>query len=128
MSASKSHQTEGVSDAERRLLRDSVRELLSKRWPSEQAVERSGNAGAIAAHYNGFVLIRGHKAPVIGRLCMNVLMIDLTDISTAQNGDEVMVMGDYEGIRPYDIGVRTGSGNGRVVTSCINSKIPRIIG
>lgn len=86
------------------------------------------NAGAIAAHYNGFVLIRGRSAPVIGRLCMNVLMIDLTDVPTAQNGDEVVVMGDYEGIRPYDIGVRTGSGNGRVVTSCINPQIPRVIG
>jgi acyl-CoA dehydrogenase len=49
MSVSKSHQTEGVSDAERGLLRDSVRELLLKRWPPDHAVERSGNAEAIAA-------------------------------------------------------------------------------
>ena len=49
MSASKSHRIEGVSDAERGLLRDSVRELLLKRWPYDQAVERSGNAEAITA-------------------------------------------------------------------------------
>src|SRR6185369_4795281 len=49
MSSSKSHQTQGVSDAERGLLRDSVREFLLKRWPPDHAVERAGNAEAIAA-------------------------------------------------------------------------------
>ena len=49
MSSSKSPKTEGVSDAERGLLRDSVREFLLKRWPPDHAVERSGNAEAIAA-------------------------------------------------------------------------------
>jgi alkylation response protein AidB-like acyl-CoA dehydrogenase len=47
MSISKSHQTEGVSDAERGVLRDSVREFLLKRWPPDHAVERSGNAEAV---------------------------------------------------------------------------------
>jgi len=49
MNASKPHKTEGVSDVERGLLRDSVRELLLKRWPPDHAVERAGNAEAIAA-------------------------------------------------------------------------------
>jgi alkylation response protein AidB-like acyl-CoA dehydrogenase len=49
MSSSKSPETLGVSDAERGLLRDSVRDLLSKRWPADHAVERSGNAEAMAA-------------------------------------------------------------------------------
>jgi alkylation response protein AidB-like acyl-CoA dehydrogenase len=49
MSAAQSHKSEGVSDIERRLLRDSVRELLSKRWPPDHAVERSGEAKTIAA-------------------------------------------------------------------------------
>jgi acyl-CoA dehydrogenase len=41
--------TERPSDAERGLLRDSVRDFLSNRWPPEDAVERSGKAEAIAA-------------------------------------------------------------------------------
>ena len=49
MSSSRSPETQGVSDAERGLLRDSVRDLLLKRWPAEHAVERSGNAEAISA-------------------------------------------------------------------------------
>jgi 3-oxo-4-pregnene-20-carboxyl-CoA dehydrogenase beta subunit len=48
MSSSKSPEIEGVSDAERGLLRDSVRDLLLKRWPPDHAVERSANAEAIA--------------------------------------------------------------------------------
>jgi alkylation response protein AidB-like acyl-CoA dehydrogenase len=48
MSASQSHKAEGISDVERGLLRDSVREFLSKRWPSEHAVEQSGKADAMA--------------------------------------------------------------------------------
>ena len=45
----KAPEIEGVSDAERGLLRDSVRDLLLKRWPADHAVERSGNAEATAA-------------------------------------------------------------------------------
>ena len=40
---------DGLSDADRQLLRDSVRNFLSSRWPSTQAVELSGDAKAIAA-------------------------------------------------------------------------------
>jgi len=40
---------EGFSDADRQLLRDSVRDFLASRWPSTQAVELSGDTKAIAA-------------------------------------------------------------------------------
>jgi acyl-CoA dehydrogenase len=54
MSSSQSSRIDGVSDAERSLLRRSVREFLSKRWPSDHAVERSGNADAVAALWRDF--------------------------------------------------------------------------
>lgn len=38
-----------MSDAERSLLRKSVRDFLTKRWPADTAVERSGSAEAIAS-------------------------------------------------------------------------------
>ena len=41
--------SELLSEADRQLLRDSVREFLASRWPSAQAVERSGDPEAIAA-------------------------------------------------------------------------------
>ena len=37
----------GLSDADRQLLRDSVREFLASRWPADKAVERASNVPAI---------------------------------------------------------------------------------
>ncbi|MFZ5974300.1 MAG: alanine racemase [Bacillota bacterium] len=39
------------------------------------------------------VLVRGEKAPVIGRVCMDQTMIDVTDIPDVLPGDEVVLLG-----------------------------------
>ena len=39
------------------------------------------------------VLVRGQRAPVIGSICMDLCMVDVTDIPNAQLGDEVVLMG-----------------------------------
>ena len=44
---------EALSDADRDLLRRSIREFLSQRWPTEGAVERSGEAQAVTAVWRG---------------------------------------------------------------------------
>jgi len=41
----------------------------------------------------GEVLIRGHRAPIIGRVTMDVTMIDLTGVPEAEVGDEVVLFG-----------------------------------
>lgn len=40
-----------------------------------------------------YVLIRGKKAPVIGRICMDQFMVDVTDIKDCQMGDRVTLIG-----------------------------------
>jgi alanine racemase len=40
-----------------------------------------------------YVLVRGRRAPVIGRICMNLCMVDLTDIPGARLEDEVVLLG-----------------------------------
>ena len=42
---------------------------------------------------NGTVLIRGQKAPVRGRICMNMCMVDVTGIDGVCAGDEVVLLG-----------------------------------
>jgi len=37
--------------------------------------------------------LRGHAAPVVGRVCMNIFMIDVTDIPGVEIGDEVTLLG-----------------------------------
>lgn len=39
------------------------------------------------------VLVRGQRAPVLGRVCMNITMVDLTDIPGAQEGDVATLIG-----------------------------------
>lgn len=41
----------------------------------------------------GEVLIHGRRAPMVGRVCMGLCVIDLTDVPQAQIGDEVVLIG-----------------------------------
>ena len=41
----------------------------------------------------GEVLIRGQRAPVAGRICMDLTMVDVTDIPGVEQGDEVVLLG-----------------------------------
>jgi alanine racemase len=45
----------------------------------------------------GRFLIRGQRAPVIGRVCMDMLMLDVTHVPGASAGDEVVLMGGQQG-------------------------------
>ena len=48
--------------------------------------------GRIYGNGKGFVWIHGHKAPLLGNVCMDMIMVDVTDID-CQEGDEVIVIG-----------------------------------
>ena len=41
----------------------------------------------------GEALVRGKRAPVAGRVCMDLTMLDVTDIRNVQQGDEVVLLG-----------------------------------
>lgn len=41
----------------------------------------------------GWVLIHGKKAPILGRVCMDQFMVDITKIPDAKAGDEVTLIG-----------------------------------
>ncbi len=45
----------------------------------------------------GYVLVRGRRAPVLGRVCMDQIMVDVTDIPGAQEDDEVVLLGAQGG-------------------------------
>lgn len=40
-----------------------------------------------------YVLIRGQKAPILGRICMDQIMVDVTDIPNVQPGETVTLVG-----------------------------------
>jgi Alr-MurF fusion protein len=41
----------------------------------------------------GKMLVKGHVAPVIGSICMDMTMIDITGITDVHEGDEVIIFG-----------------------------------
>ena len=41
----------------------------------------------------GYVLVKGRRAPIRGRICMNLMMVDVTDIADVQLEDEVVLIG-----------------------------------
>ena len=49
----------------------------------------------------GEVEIRGRRAPVVGLVCMDQMMVDVTDIPEAQEGDEVILFGGGIGVDEY---------------------------
>jgi alanine racemase len=65
------------------------------RRPSQLAVIPVGYADGYSRSLGnrGRVLIRGRSASVVGRVCMNILMADVTDIPDVSVGDEVVLIG-----------------------------------
>ena len=49
----------------------------------------------------GFVLVRGQRAPLWGLVCMDQMMIDVTDIPRVSEGDEVTLLGGGIGVNEY---------------------------
>ena len=76
---------------------------------------------------SGEVLIRGKRAKVLGRVCMNMIIVDVTDIPSAKEDDEVVLIGKQgkETISAEEIAERIDTINYEVVTR-INPLLPRI--
>jgi alanine racemase len=58
----------------------------------------------------GWILVHGKKAPILGRICMDQFMVDLTDIPEAEEGQEVTLIGRCENaeLSIEELGVLSG--------------------
>ena len=65
------------------------------------------------------VLVHGRRAPVIGSICMDQCMVDVTDIPDVSVGDEVVVMGadGDDRITAEELAVRMGTINYEILCS-----------
>ena len=76
----------------------------------------------------GYVLINGQKAPILGRVCMDQFMVDITDIEgSVQTGSEVTLIGkDMDGeITMEALGALSGRFNYELACD-LGKRIPRI--
>ena len=45
------------------------------------------------------IIVNGQLAPIVGNICMDQFMIDVTDIPNVKTGDEVILLGESNGIK-----------------------------
>ncbi len=75
----------------------------------------------------GYVLVHGKKSPIVGRICMDQFMIDVTQIPEIKEGDAVTLIG-REGeleITMEELGELSGRFNYELAC-CIGKRIPRV--
>lgn len=74
----------------------------------------------------GEVLVRGKRAPIVGRICMDQTMINVTGVPGVRQGEEVVLIGRQEGenISAEELAEQLGTINYEVV-SAILARVPR---
>lgn len=75
----------------------------------------------------GYVLIRGKRAPIIGRICMDQFMVDVTEIEGVSFGDKVTMIGTdgNETITVEMLGDMSGRFNYEFICD-LGKRIPRV--
>lgn len=71
----------------------------------------------------GKMLVKGQPAPVIGAVCMDMTMIDITDIADVREGDEVIIFG--EPLRVEDLAATIGTIPYEIMTG-ISQRVKRV--
>jgi alanine racemase len=75
----------------------------------------------------GEVLVGGRRAPVVGRVSMDLLTVDVTDVPGAEVGEEVVLLGRQGGetITPEEIGSKIGTISYEVFCA-VSARVPRV--
>lgn len=94
------------------------------------AVLPIGYFDGLHRQYSGksYVIIRGMKAPMVGKICMDYMMVDVTEIPEVTLGDRVLIFGEDEFgqyLSPEDL---AASGNSIIheLITCLGPRIQRI--
>jgi len=76
---------------------------------------------------NADVLVRGYRAPVIGRICMDQMMVDVTHIPGVELGDQVVLIGEQgdESIYADELAEKCKTISYEILTS-ISDRVPRV--
>ena len=69
------------------------------------------------------VIIKGTRVPLLGRVAMDMCMLDVTSIPDVRHGDEITLFG--EGLPVEEIASLVGTINYEIVTG-IGKRVPRV--
>jgi alanine racemase len=76
---------------------------------------------------DGYMTVNGKKAKIVGRICMDQTMLDVTDIEDVKTGDEVVVFGTGENGEPTADSLAENTGTINYETVClVGKRVPRI--
>ena len=84
-----------------------------------------GHADGISRHYGnekGYVYIQGQKAPIIGNVCMDMIMVNISGIECSE-GDEVIVFGPNQPVTKLAEAVGTISYE---ILTAISQRVKRV--
>ncbi len=73
-----------------------------------------------------FLLINGRKAPIVGTVCMDQLMLDVSDIENVCVGDEVTVFGDSAFICTADDIARANNTINYEIVCSVGKRVPKV--
>ena len=97
------------------------------RRPSRIATVSVGYADGVprtdAMAARGSLSLRGRRAPVVGTVCMDFTMVDVTDRPDVEEGDEAVVFGDDP--TAWDVAEWAGTNAWEVLTS-VGLRVPRV--
>jgi len=75
----------------------------------------------------GCVLLQGRRAPILGRVCMDMMVVDATDVPGAAPGDEAVLIGTQGGeqIRAEELAALAETTE-HAITTCLTSRVERV--
>ena len=75
----------------------------------------------------GHVLVRGMVAPIVGRVSMDLTIVDISGISEAAVGDDVVILGEENGLSvTADDHARWAETISYEILCAINARVPRV--
>jgi alanine racemase len=97
--------------------------------PSRIATVPIGYADGYPRHVRGAqVLLRGRRAPIVGAVCMDMLMVDVTDVAGAREGDVVTLIGaDGDQVISVDEIARWAGTINYEILCGLSKRVPRVL-
>lgn len=78
------------------------------------------------SNHAGWVVIRGKKAEICGGICMDMCMVDVTDVEGVSVGDDVLIYGGGEGAMDlFDVRAISGVGLSNLQIA-VHKRVPRV--
>lgn len=78
------------------------------------------------SHYQGWCSVKDVKCPIVGLLCMDQAMIDVSDVPDVQVGDEVVVFSHKHNAMTYPEGARITNFNRNGLEAALARRVPKV--